>query len=381
MEQNELLIIYGRHYKEMTKTLLTAGNITKRLPGRDALIGIKPNLLGPIPASEGATTHAEVAAGVIEFLQEAGWKNLVLLESSWVGDKTADSLLVTGYDELCRQYRIPFWDLQEDKGVHVGEGSDSMLICERALQIDYLINLPVLKGHCQTRITCALKNMKGLLPASEKRRFHRAGLHEPIGRLSGVLHQDLILVDSICGDLTFEDGGHPVEQNRLMLTADPVLCDSYGCHLLGIDPNDIGYIKTAEALGVGKRYHSESTVIRRFYEDGSNMQEEDEPLPMQNDYRHIMHAADVVTQVDTCSACYARLLPALLKLDEEGLLENIPDQICIGQGYRGKSGRLGIGNCTKRFDRTLAGCPPQEEKIEEFLRALAGSLVQGSSNR
>ena len=26
--------------------------------------------------------------------------------------------------------------------------------------LDFMINVPVMKGHCQTKITCALKNMK-----------------------------------------------------------------------------------------------------------------------------------------------------------------------------------------------------------------------------
>ena len=36
-----------------------------------------------------------------------------------------------------------------------------MEICEKALDADFLINLPVLKGHCQTVMTCALENCKG----------------------------------------------------------------------------------------------------------------------------------------------------------------------------------------------------------------------------
>ena len=37
-------------------------------------------------------------------------------------------------------------------------------VCRQALALDYLINLPVIKGHCQTAVTCALKNCKGLIP-------------------------------------------------------------------------------------------------------------------------------------------------------------------------------------------------------------------------
>ena len=58
----------------------------------------------------------------------------------------------------------------------------------------------------------------------------------------------------------------------------------------------------------------------------------------------------------------------------EGLLERLPHRLCIGQGYRGKTGSVGIGNCTAAFDVSLPGCPPATEEMERFLRSIAGSL-------
>ena len=107
-----------------------------------------------------------------------------------------------------------------------------MEICQRALDTDYLINLPVLKGHCQTTITCALKNCKGCLPDSEKRRFHALGLHKPIAALAAVLKPALTIVDSICGDLNFEEGGTPVQTNRMLLGEEIVQLDAFGCKLM-----------------------------------------------------------------------------------------------------------------------------------------------------
>ena len=37
------------------------------------------------------------------------------------------------------------------------------------------------------------------------------------------LHQDFVVVDNICGDLDFEDGGNPVVMNRIWAGTDPVL--------------------------------------------------------------------------------------------------------------------------------------------------------------
>ena len=60
---------------------------------------------------------------------------------------------------------------------------------------------------------------------------------------------------------------------------------------------------------------------------------------------------------------------ALRMLEEEGLLDQLKEKVCIGQGFRGKSGELGVGNCTRAFRHTLAGCPPTENQMYEFLKA------------
>ena len=72
--------------------------------------------------------------------------------------------------------------------------------------------------------------------------------------------------------------------------------------------------------------------------------------------------------MDSCSACYAYLIPALDMLAQEGLLEKLTDKVCIGQGYRGQTGTLGVGNCTCGFAHYLEGCPPVETEIYKFLK-------------
>ena len=92
----------------MTKEILEESCLEERLPQKDSRIGIKPNLVSPSDPSWGATTHTEVVAGIIEYLQERGYKNLVILEGSWVGDKTWDTVSVCGYDKLFETYQVEF---------------------------------------------------------------------------------------------------------------------------------------------------------------------------------------------------------------------------------------------------------------------------------
>ena len=93
--------------------------------------------------------------------------------------------------------------------------------------------------------------MKGLIPNSEKRRFHSLGLHKPIAHLNMGIRQDFIVVDNICGDLDFEDGGNPVVMNRVLTGRDPVLMDAYVCNLMHYEISDVPYVELAGRLGVG----------------------------------------------------------------------------------------------------------------------------------
>ena len=70
MEKEELLLIHGTEYKEMTKEILYAAGLEAQIGARDKKIGIKPNLVAPSEAFLGATTHPEIVAGIIEYLQE-----------------------------------------------------------------------------------------------------------------------------------------------------------------------------------------------------------------------------------------------------------------------------------------------------------------------
>ena len=171
MEKNQIIKIYGEDYKEMTKQLLEAADLIGRLPDKNCRIGIKPNLVAPTPAFLGATTHPEVVSGIIEYLQEHGCRNLTIAEGSWVGDCTAEAMEVCGYYELAEKYGVRLIDAQKEGSFEEDCGGLKLRLTNCVKTFDFLINVPVVKGHCQTKITCALKNMKGLLPNAEKRHF------------------------------------------------------------------------------------------------------------------------------------------------------------------------------------------------------------------
>ncbi len=359
MNRNQILKIYGRDYKEMTIRLLESAGLDALIGDRKTRIGIKPNLLTPSPAEFGATTHTEVVAGIIEYLRSHRFDNIIIAEGSWVGDRTSEAYEYCGYRELCETYGVPFIDTQKDTWHTVNCSGMDLEIVDIVDSIDFLINVPVLKGHCQTRMTCALKNMKGLLPNREKSRFHRMGLHKPIAHLQTGIRQDFIVVDHICGDLDFEEGGNPVTRNCVMAALDPVLVDSYACWLLHYTPDDVPYVRMAEKLGIGSTDLASADILTV---EGSST---DEETPREHMLLDVSYA---VNDVDSCSACYASLTGALIRLKEDGLLDQLHEPIGIGQGMQGKTGKLGVGRCTSGFAKSIAGCPPSEDHIYNELR-------------
>ena len=359
MYKDSLFVMYGNEPRNMVQKILDHMNIIDDIPDKDSLIGIKPNLVVAKPAELGATTSPELVEGVIEYLKSNGFRNIVILEGAWVGDKTSLAFNVCGYEEISKKYNIPLIDLQKDKYRDYQVEDVNISVCNKAMDVDYLINMPVLKGHCQTNITCALKNMKGCIPNKEKRRFHTMGLHKPIAYLNKILKQDLIVVDGIIGDLNFEEGGNPVQMNRVIVGKDPVLVDSYVAQLLGYDTDEIPYIGMAESIGVG----SSQTLDHNIEE----LNKDTAPMTIPKT-RLVEELARHVEEDMACSACYGSLIHALDRLKDRGYLYNIDQKIHIGQGYKNKEGKgLGIGICTKGFEKSLLGCPPKAKDIVDFL--------------
>ena len=356
---NRIYINNGVHPMDMTLELLSAAGVANDLRPSMKVI-IKPNLVVARPASEGATTHPEVVEGIVRFLRDCDVSDISVVEGSWVGEGTGRAFNACGYAELAKRYNLKLVDTKKDQTVTREVFGVKLSICRSALEADYLINVPVLKAHSQTALTCCLKNMKGCIPDAEKRCFHAMGLHKPIAALATAIRSNLHVVDNLCGDLSFEEGGTPVPTQRILLGFDPVLLDSYGAALMGLDPDEIEYLRLAREYGVG-RYAGADTEVVELHPD-NRPREVARINPAARRYASLIH------EDGACSACYAALIHALHNGAYRGR-----GPLHIGQGFRGKAAEgVGIGNCARGCARCVPGCPPKGLEIVEFLRAVEG---------
>ncbi len=349
--------VYGDNPAAMAKQLMAAAGLDRAIPA-GSRISLKPNLVVARPAEGGATTHPEILAGIIEFLQDLGHGDIEIIEGSWLGDDTDRAFAVCGMNDLGKKYGVKLHNLKKDATVAKDTPAGRVNVCRRALDSDFLISLPVLKGHCQTRMTCALKNMKGCISDAEKRRFHRDGLDECIAALATAIIPHVSIVDGICGDLDFEEGGNPVRANRMLLGADPVKLDAYVCSLMGMSPLEVGYIPLAEEYGVGEMGIEERDIVhvnRPVITEGGRATGKVQKL------------ARYLKADQACSACYANAIHAMKRLEEKGAARNLPP-VYIGQGWQGKEVEgFGIGRCARGKQGNVPGCPPAALDIVEAL--------------
>lgn len=362
MRDKEIAVIYGNEPAKLVPRILHHLDIISELPQKGT-IAIKPNLVVAKKSETGATTDPRIVDTLLGYLKENGFHDLVIMESAWVGDSTTRAFATCGYRDIAEKHGVPLVDLKPDTTRHCKAGGLDLEVCETALNVAYLINIPVLKAHCQTRLTCALKNLKGCIPDREKRRFHALGLHEPIAALSRILRSDLILVDGIVGDLTFEEGGTPVEMNRIFAGRDPVLIDAYAATLLGYSPSEIAYIGIAESLGVGDSDVSSATI--------TSLNKGSESQCAKANKKVVSRLLEWLDQDMACSACVGSAVHALMRLGESRGLERIQERVKVGQGYQGKCAPgIGIGTCTSGLTHHVGGCPPNSRRIVEFLSRL-----------
>lgn len=361
MKKNDLVLIYGEEIESNIEKLLNYIKLELLIKNKNASIVLKPNLVLPQNPIFGATTHNEIVIKIIEYLKNREFHNIKIVESSWIGASTKQSFKENGYYEISKKYDVKLVDVKDDRYYKIYENGINVEISKEIMDCDFLINLPVLKGHCQTRITCALKNMKGCISDKSKRDFHNLGLMKPIATLNKVKTADLVIVDSINGDLDFEEGGNPVKTDRIIAALDSVLCDSYAASLLGYEIEEIPYIKIAEELNVGKSNIADANIINL-----------NSPKLGKKDFkptREVEVLSKYINQKNACSACYGNLIHALKRLSQTNELNRI-GKICIGQGYKNikEDNMMGVGSCTKNFTKSLKGCPPTASEIIKFLK-------------
>lgn len=361
---SEVILVKGADIKEITKEAIRR---TGFQVAKDARVLIKPNIVTAKPANTGVTTHPEIICGVVEFLLDRGVKDICIGESAWTGCDTETAFRVCGIYQIGQCYGVDVANFEKENDtveVNISGTKEKIRLHRKAAEADVLINLPVLKTHPYTVLTLGMKNLKGCLPDSEKRRFHRKNLDEYIVYLNKVLKSDLCVMDAILG-LTGGSAmwGETLNLGLVLAGRDVVAVDSVACSLVGIAPEEIDHIRMAGEEGLGVNDLNGITTIgvkpRQFYQI--------KPTKL-SDYSNVKDAG-------ACSPCATSLKLALDRFKKEG--KAFKGAIYVGPHKDVGDGLL-IGDCLKRHGGNhIAGCPPTAMEIYEYLNLRIYRIFSG----
>ena len=224
-----------------------------KLP-QTGLIIIKPNLTNADPPP--VTTNVKAAEAVYKYCRSHSKAEIAVGEGCGDGI-TADTFKANGYTDLTAKYGIRLIDFNEEKAV-VFKRKDvfqlKQLYIPEIIKDAFIISLPVLKDHCFTVTTIAMKNMFGIAPAPfyrgswNKSKLHTPSTHKSVVDICLYKKPDLCVVDASVALVGTHLSGKARNLGLILASFDPVAVDAIGSYLLGHNPKKVKYLTLANGL-------------------------------------------------------------------------------------------------------------------------------------
>ncbi|NMC05681.1 MAG: DUF362 domain-containing protein [Candidatus Lokiarchaeota archaeon] len=235
----------------------------KKIMHEGMFILIKPNLLSAKPPERAVTTHPEVLRAVIRWVKQFKPRRVVVADSSaGTGVGTTEKVLKASLlEETCQQEGvecIPFEKTTRavykvEKPLVLDEFAASSLIKEA----DLIINLPKIKTHDLTRLTCCMKNMFGTMLLGNKPRLHARfpmidDFCAALADVYSVSKPALSVVDGyLCQEGNGPSAGDVVKLDLILAGFDGVALDTAICKIIDLDPAKVPYLKFGARKGLG----------------------------------------------------------------------------------------------------------------------------------
>ncbi len=214
---------------------------------------LKPNLCDRREMDFCVNTHPEVLKGVVEALRKFT-DDLTIVESDSGGGTLDEKLAgLKEVNKVSSELRIPIVNLSQVETTEIQEGDLGLRLPSILLDPSAtIVNLAKIKTNGYVKISCALKNMFGLLSTKKKSRYHKR-LDRTISLINRHIRSGLVIVDGIVG---MEGNGPlvgmPRRLNLIMVGEDPVSIDAVCCYMMGVDPYEVAHLRFTQEAGIGQ---------------------------------------------------------------------------------------------------------------------------------
>jgi uncharacterized protein (DUF362 family) len=330
----------------------------------------------------GFVTTSRIIEDVIKLLRQHGCRNISIgegtTEDKEFGSDTLKGYKWSGIANVARKYGVKLIDFNKESYRQFEFSEAKIEVANAALEADFLINIPVLKTHGQTKISLGLKNLKGCLSMKSKKRFHETNLERMIALLNVKLRPKLTIIDGI---YAMERGptalGRAHRMNLIITGKDNLSCDIVGSTALGIDPTSVQHLREFASL-INRSLDINLVDLR-----GESIKDISKKLKWESDREDIFRRAKISgisfqsPGNHYCTGCTVHVQGVLSAFCKDNMGMHFDSlEICAGGEVKPKKDSKKvflIGNCSIMANKELKdafrfkGCPP---KAMEMLMTL-----------
>jgi uncharacterized protein (DUF362 family) len=254
-EKNDLAVAHGSSPAKITRAAIDAMGGMKSFISRGDIVVIKPNIAWDRTPEQAANTNPEVVAEVVRMCFEAGAKKVKIFDRTvndprrcYVQSGIADAVKALGAE-------LSYVDDRKFKEMNIkGEVMKSWSLYTDIFEADKVINIPIAKHHGLAKLTMSMKNWMGIMGGSRSQIHQR--LDMSLADLALAVKPALTVLDAV-RILTGNgpQGGNPADVKKMdtvIAGIDQVAIDSYGATLFAMKGSDLGYVRIADKMGIGK---------------------------------------------------------------------------------------------------------------------------------
>lgn len=254
------LVKGNNRYGNIIKALsLIEEQIRKKLKGKNSII-IKPNCVSD--NLQLASTHVDSIKAILDIITKFYRKRVTIAEGS--AHSTKKAFKNFNYYSLAENYNVDFFDLNKDSSIEI-ECYDENLkkmklrVAKRMIDSDCIISVAKLKTHNAVIATFSIKNVVvGSLIKKAfknyKERIHQGtkSINLNIFEIAKHIWPSISVIDGFIGmEGNGPTHGMPVKMNLALVGIDALSVDNTAAHLIGINPDDIGYLYYCKKAGLG----------------------------------------------------------------------------------------------------------------------------------
>ncbi|UCD73301.1 MAG: DUF362 domain-containing protein [Candidatus Bathyarchaeota archaeon] len=247
--------------KAAQEAVKLAGGLDQIVSQGDTVL-IKPNAKNMTQQGLGVNTDLRVIESLLDLVQEQRPDRILIAEGAAYPSGNWDTMAafkVAGITEMARRKKAELCDLNttEPATVDIPNGLTlkTFTTGRIVLDVDAIINVPVMKTHTETLASICLKNLAvGIARKWEKKVLHRAGIHKSIVDVYANIETHFNVVDGVVGlegDGPNVPKGKPKPLGIILAGEDGLAVDAVGCTIMGIDPWEVAHLRLAAERGLG----------------------------------------------------------------------------------------------------------------------------------